>query len=62
MSKEDKTPSRADVLAMLARMHQTAADSEAAAGRHGPGAAQDQLAAKYRDAAAEAEDDEEGDK
>lgn len=53
-SRNDEAPAHADVLAMLARMHRGAADDEAAAGRYQSSAAQDQLAAKYRDAADEA--------
>lgn len=54
-------PTEAEVLAMLARMHGTAADSEAAAGRHASSADLDQKAAKYRDAANKSRAEEEQD-
>lgn len=50
-------PTQAEILAMLARMHNTAADSELAAGEYASGANQDQLAAKYRNASQDTSDE-----
>lgn len=47
----DELPPTQDILEMLQRMHTTAASSESSAGSHASSARQDQLAAKYRDAA-----------
>lgn len=51
MRMSEKIPSRAEIAAMLARMHNAAANSEAKAGRHWSSAHQDQLATKYRNIA-----------
>lgn len=50
-SRNNQPPSRAEVLRMLQRMHNTAAADESREGRHASSARHEQLAAKYRNAA-----------